>query len=131
MDKYLVLKANGKFETKTCRNDSYHFLRNVVGGNLEHIDWIPQFGDKGIDIWINEEGKLIGLDPVIALKDTYNFVDVLNGDICFARFNSNGETLPLSDEDIIYIKEQFNQTVLMSYQRGCDVFVKALYVLNI
>lgn len=106
MKKYLVLKENGKFQEiyEEDYKDSYSMLKENVGGTLEVISYIQCFQEKNIDLWIHDEGKLLDLLPTIALLDKEQIVDVISGKIVFAKANEEGETIPLDDSDIFFIK---------------------------
>lgn len=112
MKKYLVLQTDGDFKEvhEEDYKSTYALLRDNVEGSIEHISWIKAFDERGIDLWINDEGKLIDLDPTVALFDDGNIVEVLNGNIVFSRYDSDGKTLPLTDEDITFIKNYMNKT---------------------
>lgn len=111
MKDYLVLKPTGFF--KEVNGDdytsTYKMLNNNVGGSIELVSFIEKFYEKGIDLWINEEGKLNDLDISIVIRNDNEFVDVLCGNIVFARSNEEGETIPLNEEDIVFIKKELQK----------------------
>lgn len=106
MKKYLVLEENGKFHEiyEEYYDDSYSMLRENVGGILQVVSNIPCFQERNIDLWIHEEGKLLDFLPTIALMSKNQIVDVINGKIVFAKADAEGETIPLNDSDIDFIK---------------------------
>ena len=112
MMNYLLLKPNGVFEKigatePTC---SLSLLQKSVNGNVEVISWIPELYDKGIDMWVNDEGKLLNLIPSLAIMDEKGkLIDMIHGNVLFSRFNEDGDTLPLHDEDIDFIKERMTK----------------------
>lgn len=55
--KVLVLWVNGKFQEKEISGD-LESMKQEVGGWLEVLR-LPRW----VDMWLNEEGKLIGLPP--------------------------------------------------------------------
>ena len=64
--KVLVL-SNNKFEVKEIEN-TLEELQAIVGGYIEIPFLSRVFADNGIDVIINEEGKLIeGMKPEIAI----------------------------------------------------------------
>ena len=107
MKKYLVLTVDGMFKEldEECYESTYELLRDNVDGFIEHVSWITPFAKQGIDLWVNDEGKLLGLDISLGIRQNDNLIEVLNGNIVFARNNKEGETLPLDDEDISFIKK--------------------------
>ena len=106
MKKYLVLESWGGFKVVDGDDyeSTYKVLSQNVDGCIECVSWIKPFAERGIDLWINDEGKLLDLEPSLVVKDKGEFVELLCGNIVFARNNEYGDTLPLNDEDIEFIK---------------------------
>lgn len=118
MQKYLVLQTNGILKEVKSEDykSSFEMLKENVGGGIECVAWVKPFTDRGIHLWINEDGKLLDLDLSLAVKNKGEFVEVLNGNIVFARHNYEGDTIPLNDEDIAFIKKTLKcQSVLVQY----------------
>lgn len=118
---YLVLMENGNFKTVKEENyeNTYQLLSQNVGGYIERVGYIKALEEKGIDLWINEEGKLFDLLPTVAVENKGELVDVLPGNLVFARCDDEGRTLPLSDEDIQFIKKMFtSQRGIIEYTNG-------------
>ena len=111
MEKYLVLKTNGMIEEIDGNNyeSTYELLSKNVEGSIECIRWIEPFAKRGIDLWINDEGKLLDLDLSLGIKKDGSIIEILNGNIVFGRYNYEGETLPLNEEDIIFIKKTLQE----------------------
>lgn len=83
---------------------SYNFLHDTVGGWIEHIP-MGSLGD--IDMWGNDEAKLMGLPPTIALMYEGKIYDIACGNLVFMRHNAKGETLGLRKEDIEFLRNKF------------------------
>lgn len=83
--------------------DSYDFLRKCIGGYLEHL-----VVDKNIDMWMDEDGKLKDLDTTIILTRNYTMCDNVVGNVVFTRFNDDGETISLTDDDVKLIRNKFD-----------------------
>ena len=83
-------------------NEDLETLQQIVEGHIE-IPYIPGFTEKGIDIIINDEGKLIGLDPNIAMIHKEKVVDMLVGNVIFASHDGDGNTIGLNPDQIIFI----------------------------
>lgn len=107
------LKLDTEFEFTEIDSDdyesSYEALSDAVGGLIctarEYFD-LPE----GIDAFVNDEGLLMGLEPILK----YDYRNQLNGELyygllvgnaVFCRVNDAGETQGLSDEDIKIIKK--------------------------
>lgn len=93
----------------TRYNDSYTFINNMVGGYFELVP-NTYFDSKGIDVWCNEEGKLLGLKPCVALQCDNKIFDVVMGNIVFTRHDGEGETISLTEDDVSYIQNWFETT---------------------
>lgn len=85
---------------------SYDFIKNGVGGWIECVH-LANLG--GVDMWVNEEGKLDGLpvNPIATLAwiRDYGMTDVIVGNVVFTGgADEEGETLGLNDEQLANIK---------------------------
>lgn len=79
-------------------------MQKVVGGMLEMACVFPD----GVDIWSNEEGKLIGLAPQLGrFNPLARFGDLYSGTLFLARKNDEGKTLSLTDADIKKYRKVF------------------------
>lgn len=109
MEKAVVIKANGaKSVVEFNEDNSYEILSGTVGGYIQCVTM-----KDGLDIWLNEEGKLIGLpyNPIgtAIWADSYGTTDIIVGDIIITSgADDEGNTLGLSDEQV---------TELMAYDR--------------
>lgn len=102
--KALVL-SNGVFQVKEFnKENSLKFLQQEVDGNIEKIPYIRVLNEEGINVWGNENGKLLGLEPSICIYHRDELIDVLVGNIVFTKTNENGETIGLTDNDISFIQ---------------------------
>lgn len=81
--------------------DSYQLLRDAVEGYIECV----HLSSLGVDMWLNEEGKLIGLEPnalatYLFLRE-FNTLDVIMGNVIFTGgADEEGETLGLTEEQL-------------------------------
>jgi hypothetical protein len=94
-------------------------MQAIVGGNIELIrlaSWFPSMnGTELIDCWCDEEGKLKeGWYP-----DRINFylgegehekADAAVGTIFFSSHDDEGETLAITDEQVVNICDYFKWT---------------------
>ena len=102
-----ALVWNGVNLTEHVYVDSYEFLHSAVDGYIEHIP--TELEKFNIDVWCNEEGKLRGLEPTLLLTHNGVVYDTVVGNVVFTRFNDEGETLPLTKDDIKRIATVFNK----------------------
>lgn len=92
-------RAIVEFETQTC----YDTLADAVGGMIEHVVLHDKIGQP--DMWLNENGKALGLDQnptATALwVDMYDLTDVIMGDVIITGgADEDGYTLGLTDEQV-------------------------------
>lgn len=106
-------------------DDSTEQLQGAVGGL---IDYLPVFGDRGIDLWVNDEGLLLNLPPNRALYATEgmeqsgylgqfsaddlpvkegDLYSVLFGNAVACSVDGEGITSSMDDEQIDFIKQEF------------------------
>lgn len=84
-------------------------LQNAVGGTIEHFYIDPDLTDQYIDMWIDDEGKLKGLDPVFLLLNNGKPVDMIVGNCVFTKYDKEGNTYGLSDHDMAIVREWLYQ----------------------
>lgn len=96
-----VLKVIEKFESSL--EDSQAF----VGGYIEAI----RVNDS-ITIWINEEGKMIELEPNFYLVNQFNEAyDMVVGNVFICGTDEEGDNISLTDEEVEEIKERFTSRI--------------------
>ena len=116
--KVLTLSIYGRSEVREFTDETAHLvLREAVGGHLEHIH-LPTLG---VDMWVNEEGKLKHLPPnqfaTYLWIDSYGtrangYVDVIAGNAAFTKgTDDEGNTTGLSEDDIVIIKKMIERVL--------------------
>jgi hypothetical protein len=128
--KVLVL-SNGNLETKEIGN-RLEDLQEIVGGYIEIPFLSETLYEKGIDVIINEEGKLIdGLKPEIAIVNEKqgNILDLVYGNCIFASHDDEGETVGLTEEQIKVVTEELETVVELMNKRDLETFeVRVLFI---
>lgn len=128
--KVLVL-SNGNLETKEIPN-GLETLQEIVGGYIEIPYLGDTFRDNGIDVIINEEGKLIdGLKAEIAIVDKRNgsILDLVYGNCIFASHDEEGETIGLNEEQIKVVTEELETIVELMNKNTLEEFeVRVLFI---
>lgn len=128
--KVLVL-SNGNLETKEIGN-RLEDLQEIVGGYIEIPFLSETLYEKGIDVIINEEGKLIdGLKPEIAIVNEKqgNILDLVYGNCIFASHDDEGETVGLTEEQIKVVTEELETVVELMNKRDLKTFeVRVLFI---
>ncbi len=83
-----------------------HNLDNVqqfVGGYIQ-----PIRVNESITIWMNEEGKMQGLEPNFHMINSEGQnLDVIVGNVLIAGTDSEGNDISLTDEEIEELQERF------------------------
>lgn len=123
--KVLVL-SNGQFKLEDIPN-TLDAIQEIVGGYIE----IPYISNdlykNGIDVIINDEGKLIdGMNKEIAVveKSTGKVLDIIFGNCIFASHDEEGETVGLTEDQMDVIGKLLdNSAMLNDYS-----IVRVLYV---
>lgn len=81
-------------------------LQAIVGGNIE-IPYISrELAEMGIDMIINEEGKLEDLRTTMIIVDQEDesVLDEIKGNIIFTSHDEDGNTTSLSNKQIEYLE---------------------------
>lgn len=115
MSKILVLRPNEMLHEVNVDEEyiSLETLQYYVDGNIELVRFNRLLQKHNIDMWINEEGKLIDEDAnVLLLTDDMYIADVLVGTIVFAGHDNDGNSLPLTDNQIRIIKDIFDERIV-------------------
>lgn len=96
----------GSQPTITEIEQSLEASQQVVGGHLACI----RIGTN-IDMWINEEGLINGLERNIVLASKGQPYDVIHGNVFFTSHDSTGDTIALTDEQIDELKNRMLEAV--------------------
>jgi len=74
-------------------------MQSLVGGNIEMMRGDAVGLPQAIDVWFNEEGKLIGLPPnlVLRMPGSREIWDVVMGPVFFTTHDDEGDTCSLPD----------------------------------
>lgn len=124
--KVLVLSNNEL--TKREIGNELEDLQEIVGGYIEIPFLSEALYEKGIDIIINEEGKLIdGMRPEIAIVSNRDgrTLDIVFGNCIFASHDDEGNTVGLNDEQIAVVTEKLKTTAML---RKAKEEVRVLFI---
>lgn len=92
--------------------NSLKSFQNIVGGYIECIE-IPDA--EGIDIILNEEGKIYGLAPNVYLPE---YDDCIMGPIIVVAFDSSsGEHIGLNDKQISEVMHYLNDNHVKDFEQ--------------
>lgn len=88
--------------------NSLEYLQEAVGGYIEVIRL-----ENDVCIWINEEGKINGMKPNTALLDKNGKIfDVIHGDFVLTAVNEEGDTVPMTMEQVNYFETLGNRPII-------------------
>lgn len=91
----IMIKEVGKTpEIKEYESLTLEDMQNIVGGYIEHITVTDD-----VDMWINDEGKLLGLPTNLFLAYNGKVYDSIQGDVFFSSHDDEGGTVGLSEEN--------------------------------
>ena len=102
--KIIVKKVDENAEIVSVEKLEYEDMKNLVGGYIEVLNVRDD-----IDMWLNEEGKLIPLPTNLYLCSALHegkILDTIQGDIFFTSVNEDGETIGLNDEQIDFVMSE-------------------------
>lgn len=98
-------------------------FQDIVGGHIE-IPYVSSIlSEHGIDMIINEEGKLIDLPFTIALiVNNDKIVDIVHGNVVFASHDGEGNTTALSDNQKDVLRNLLKTKAILGTSNGDDVY---------
>jgi len=103
MEKIMYISVDNSVEVKEIEEIEYDTLYEGVNGLVELVSL-----NRDIDMWVNEEGKVIGLEPnlfaTLIWKKVFPNPDVIMGNVVITGgADSEGNTVGLSDASIMEI----------------------------
>lgn len=97
-------------------NEELKALQNQVGGSIEHFYIHESLTRRGIDMWIDDEGKLKNLKPSILLMHQGQKIDYISGPCVFTRYDEEGYTWGLTDDDVKVVREFLYHLPMAEYE---------------
>lgn len=103
MEKIMYITTDNSVEVKEINEIEYDTLYEGVNGLVELVSL-----NRDVDMWVNEEGKLIGLEPNLLATILWSKVfpnqDVIMGNVVITGgADTEGNTTGLSDDSIVEI----------------------------
>jgi len=103
MEKVITISIDNQVDIIEVDAIEYETLSTAVNGMIELVSL-----SEDVDMWLNEEGKLRGMEPNVLATLLFNKVfpnfDVIMGDIIITGgSDDDGNTVGLSDASIIDI----------------------------
>ena len=118
--KVIVKEPFKDFEIKEIEN-TLTSLKQLVGG---YIECVPFPKVNGVDLIVNEEGKLDRLDGNFVIP---HYDDCIVGTAVIASYNNEGEFTSLSDEQIKKVSAYINTYKL---EKGQDIYEDLCLIKN-
>ena len=102
--KVLVITTKGEYEEREIDNN-LKTLQDIVGGYIEYVD----ISQDGLQMIINEEGKILDLEYNLGATLLYNtthlYNDMILGNAIIVNTDDEGENKSITKEDIDTVKE--------------------------
>ncbi|WP_281790413.1 MULTISPECIES: DUF3846 domain-containing protein [Erysipelotrichaceae] len=113
MNEYAVYE-NGCLLRNSAKEINLSVMQNAVRGLIENVSlFFPKLEQMGIDAWANEEGKLNRMDPSALVYQDNELVEVLTGPLLFTRYDEEGRTLPIKNDDFFLIGEALSEQIVL------------------
>lgn len=115
MKKRVLLLNSGSTTLKDGYVDSnLESMQELVDGYISYPVLSSDYDRLGIDTCINDEGKLIELEPscVIVNNEDNRFLDYVAGNIVFTAHDNNGDMIDLTDEQARFVRQSLGQCTL-------------------
>ena len=111
------IDTDGNAAAKDIKGD-LRSLQKEVGGLLTLANYYEEFAENRIDIFADDEG-LLKADPktTLIITDKENRMKVLTalvGNLVFVSHDDEGNTLGLTEDQIMFIKEHLRQLFFFS-----------------
>ena len=114
MEKALIIKTDGTKEVTLFAEGTFlELAQKIVGGWIQLV----RLNNKGIDLYLNEEGKLDGLpqNPIATAlwSEDYGLTDYIVGNVIITGgANNEGNTIGLTDGQIATLLD-YNRQIEM------------------
>lgn len=108
--KIITKKAGMPYKVEEREKLELEDMQELVGGLIEHI----YIGEEGVDLWCNDEGKVLNMPPNLLLVRDEEILDMVQGDIFFAASDVEGEITGLDDKMIDAIEKRFGEMAVLT-----------------
>ena len=123
MEKVMIKKVGEAPQVIEVEEITLKYMQEVVGGWIEMPYLSEALDSRKIDIVINEEGKLMELEPNILVMNRAEILDVVVGDILFVANDGEGKTIGLNDTQIEDLKHAFKYNEVIT-NRGVFNYIR-------
>lgn len=116
--KTLILENTTKELVSKDIEEGYKSLQREVDGLIECPVLSNKLYANGVDTYINEEGKLLPLEPSAVVFHEGEVIDVVAGNIVFVGYTDEGKTIGLTDEQETLVRDMFENPSILAYDNG-------------
>lgn len=102
--KVVVFETNTREPVIKDIGDKLKDLQREVGGSIQIVYASEEMNNMNIDLFVNEEGKLIGLPVSGYITSNNEILDLLVGNLLFTGHDDEGNTISLTDEQVEYVE---------------------------
>lgn len=117
MNNIAIIKRVGeKPERVRIVGETYDLIKSVIEGCFDVVR-VGVLEENNIDIFVDDEGKLLELDPNILIldRDTEEMVDYIAGDVIFLSYDNEGNSIGLTEKQLeILDKEVFDEACILT-----------------
>lgn len=116
MEIQVMVKRPNKDVEIICIENEVEVIEEILEGYIEFVP-INKLSDRSIDMIVNIEGKINGLDINLAFANENGIVDVVNGTTVFLSFEETIDDIKrksLNDSQIEYIKSLLNSNIAIN-----------------
>ena len=136
MSKVMILKTGlvKKFEIEEIvgGNVDIEYLQNKVSGHIEIPNISKKLNGRLIDVVVNRDGMLMGLEPTIVILDnSEKIIGALLGTIVFCSHDEKGNKVGLNDLQVKFIENFFADNIDMYSGDDDKTFTVKSIVLDI
>lgn len=85
--------------------DDFREFQKIVGGTFSIPFISEKLLEKKIDIYVNDEGKIEGLEPSILIIKDNEILDYIVGKCVFTSTDSEGNTVSLNKDQVLYLQK--------------------------
>ena len=112
----ITIDEQGVFTIHKDWENTLEKMQQHVGGYIEAFTLtFDDVTERRITAWLNDEGKLIGLEPTLVIVGSdEEVIDVLVGNLLITCTDHEGETVGLTDEEVHLFLDKLG----MAYDKG-------------
>lgn len=117
------MENNVTIVVKEIKNH-FETFQELVGGSFQMPFISEKLAHEGISVYINDEGKLINLEPSMLITKDDKLLDYFVGTCVFVSHDDDGNTISLNEKQINYLKKNvFNKIGFIKFESDENEYV--------